>query len=277
MNRTQIAVASLLTACVPGWVGAASAVATSTNNPQWSLCSKVAGTGHYTEEKCATVSGGNTGNYEATKLTTGNTAEVTAAANGVQGLGSSGGIAIVCKEVNFVSGAELIGSNAPNAGTSEEEARLSGCEEVGYPLCKVEGPAPGEVHTKLLTGKLVFLTKAAAEKEEASGTGIVFVPKTAGVFAEYKLKETTVGTGECLATGTITTSGTLVVKNLSPTAYAPAPEVEAPTTAINSYFINESGTTVEKKASLSALGVTVLYTGKIKLSLVSGYFWSVFN
>ncbi len=238
---------SLLAAVVAiGLIGATSATALSTNNPQWLILSKI--------------------------LAAGETALVHAEATTVQTLTDTG-LKIECHKFGLLEDPRLIGSNAPAPGTSEEKIMYSECEVGGgFPACKINGAVPGEIETSLLRDLLVFLTKAGAEKEEAATSGTLFEPKTGTQFALFVL------TGTCPLTGDVTVNGTgVLVKNLT-VNHEVSHEIEAPAVAIKAYFANEGGVTVEKTGvKITVAGLAATYAGKAKILLDSGEPWGVFN
>ena len=237
---------TLLTAtCVVGLVGAASAMALSTNNPQWLVLASV--------------------------LLAGQAVAIDAEANGVQDFNSTG-LTIECKKFRLAAGAVLIGSNAPAPGISEEGIRYLECEFAGFPACKINGAVPGEGETKPLRGLLVFLTKSGALNEEADTSGILFKPKTAATFAEFGLS------GTCPLTGTVKVEGTgLLVNNLTDN-HEVTHELEAPAVAKKAYYLNEGGVTRERTGiKLEMAGLLATYVGKEKVLLASKERWGIFN
>ncbi len=249
MKRIKIIGMSLVAACVIGLVGAASATAHATNNPQWQILSKV--------------------------LKAGETAGLQAEQVGTQRL-SFTGLTIECTKLSLASGAVLGGSNAPAPGTSLETIVYSNCTVAGFVTCKINGANPGTIETKPLRGLLVFLTKEGALQEDALASGTLFEPDTGKVFAQFHLLEP----GLCPLTGALPIEGTgVLVKNLNATTLSLAKEIEAPATAITKYFVNEPGLLVKEKPGikLTVTGMAAVYNGKVRSWLQNDDLWEVFN
>ena len=245
MKRMNITGTLLAAVFVIGLIGATSAMAASTNNPQWLILSTV--------------------------LAAGKTAAIDAEANGVQTLASTG-LTIECKKFGLLPGAILIGSTAPAPGTSEETILYSECEVAGFPACKIGGAVPGKIETHALRDLLVFLTKIAAEKEEAAGSGTLFEPKTGTAFALIPLS------GTCPLTGTVTVSGNGVVVNNLTVNHEVTHEIEAPTPAKKEYWSNKSGVSTQTTGiKLEVAGLAATYTGKAKILLANKEPWGIFN
>ncbi len=248
--RTMRMTGTLLAAvCVVGLVAAASAMAHATNNPQWQILSKI--------------------------LKAGETVEVTGEANGVQKLKSTG-LTIECTKFTLAAGAKLIGSNAPAPGTSLEIIVYSGCTVAGFTTCKINGAAPGTIETRPLFNLLVFLTKLGALDENALESGTLFEPEAGNLFATFTLSEP----GLCPLTGPVTVEGSgVIAKNLEADVLSLVHEIEAPTTAITSYFVNEPGliTTEKSKIKITVGGLAATYSGKARIWLLNDDLWEVFN
>ncbi len=245
MKRIRTLTIALLALSVLGAFAASSAFAASTNNPQWQV-------------NKAELSGNK---------------EVTAEANGTQKLNVAGafGATIACKKLKVASGAKIIGSTKPAAGTDEETIVYEECEVEGSPSCTINGEAAGKakITTNLLKSTLVFKTKAAAEKEESS-TLSLFEPKTGTVFVTLTLA------GTCPATGSFEITGQVAAENVKGNEEIETHELNAPATAITKYFVNEGGKTVEKKVNALKFGIfPASYVGKAKIKLTSKEVWSV--
>jgi hypothetical protein len=253
MKRMNIMGTLLAAVFVIGLVGAASAMAHATNNPQWQILSKI--------------------------LKAGESVKVHAEANGVQKL-TSAALTIECTKFGLLPGAILIGSNAPAPGTSEETIQYSGCTVKSFTNCQINGAAPGEIETKLLRDLLVFLTKTGALNEEATASGTLFEPKTPSQFAAFALLEAKPGTEECPATGNILVEGTgVLVNNLNATTLSTVKEIEAPATAKKAYFVNEGGLLTLEKAGVKITvgGSPATYSGLAKILLANKDPWEIFN
>jgi hypothetical protein len=253
MKRMNVVGTLVAAAFVIGLIGAASAMAHATNNPQWQILGTV--------------------------LKAGETVKVHAEANGVQTL-SSVGLSIECTKFGLLPGAILVGSNAPAPGTSEEIIQYSECKVKSSPLCKINGAVPGKIETKPLIDLLVFLTKLGALDENALESGTLFEPKTGEKFAEFELSEANPGTKECPATGNTLVEGKgVLVNNLNADELSTVKEIEAPATAKTKYFVNEPGLVVKEKTGVNIKigGIAATYTGNARILLASKEHWGIFN
>ena len=250
MKRMKLMGTLLAAVFVVGLVGATSAMATSTNNPQWQILSSV--------------------------LKAGETANVRAEAVGTQTL-SSTGLTIACTQFSLAAGAHLIGSNAPNRGTSEETIVYSNCTVTSFAKCKINNAVPGTITTHPLLDLLVFLTEVGALNENALESGTLFEPKTAPNFALFLLSEEKPGTKECPLTGTVKVEGTgVIVKNLTADVSSLAHEIDAPTTAIKTYWVNEGGKTTSKAGvKIEVVGNAAIYSGVSRIWLENDEPWSM--
>jgi hypothetical protein len=278
MSRIKPILLSLLAVCAMGAVASASALAASTNNPQWGMsiaaggeCQKVvAGTGEFNSSACTAT--GAPHEWE-TLLGAGKVLEVVAEQNGEQKLVGVG-ITIKCNKLKVKPGSTIIGSVAPAPGTSEETLEYSECSVEGKPNCKINGENGGaaKLTTNLLKDTLVFKTKVAAEKEE-SDTLTLFEPKVGAVFISFKL------TGECGGLPeNISVEGKTLLENVNGSTHLATHELNGPATAITKYFKNNAGVTEEvKNVKLSVLALAATYVGKSNVKLASGASWWIFN
>jgi hypothetical protein len=252
MKRMNIMGTLLAAVFVVGLVGAASASALSTNNPQWQILSTI--------------------------LKAGETKNIRAEARGTQTLAGTG-LTIECKEFSLAAGAHLIGSNAPNPGTSEETIVYSNCTIPASAKCKINGAVPGKIETKPLLNLLVFLTEVGALNENALESGTLFEPKTAPTFALFVLTEEKPGTKECPLTGDVLVEGSgVIVKNLTADVLSLAHEIDAPTTAIKTYWVNEGGVSKQKTGvNIKVAGLAATYSGNSKVFLENDDLWDIFN
>jgi hypothetical protein len=246
MKATKIAL-MVLTAFGVILITSASALAASTNNPQWSLKEGTGGV--------------------LTLLASGASGTLEAAAVGKQQLKGSG-LTISCEKLK-VSGATIKGSAAPAPGTSEETIEYSECEVVGFAKCLINGKKAKEatLTTNALKDTLAFETKAAAEGEVAP-TVTLFEPVAGKVFITFSLTKD-VG-GACPIEGEVKVEGSVVAKNLGGETPRLTQEIEAPETAITKYFVNSAGKTEEKKAELKVLGLKATYFGNSTIKVKSG-------
>jgi hypothetical protein len=234
--------------------GTTTALAASTNNPQYSLIMTTLVT-----------------------LGSGETQKIEAAANGTQKLvvkSLLGNFTIACKTLKLNSGAEVIGSSEPNAGTSKETIIYGECAVEGKPKCEVfsSGKTNGNIETHALKDTLVYTTKAAAEKEETGkgDTSTLFVPEN----TEKEFVTLTTKGSECVLEATTTVDGEVIARNLGTGAAATSQEIEGIETG--KYFTNSAGTTSEHEAKrLKAFGVESGYIGIGKIKFVNGESWGV--
>jgi hypothetical protein len=244
----------------------ASASAASTNNPQWQICEEAA-TGKANLE----CKSGSSGTFAEEILGEKASREVTAEAAGNQKLVfSSYGMTFICKKVEFGKGAKIIGSAAPNAGTSEETIIYAGCEVEEFAKCEIDDERAGDAKltTSLFKSTLVYQTKAAAEAE-TSPTLTLFEPINKVMF-EFSVS------GTCPVTGTFKVEGSFLTENVEGGTYAVHHVFNAPKTTITKYFVNNAKKEPEERTSkLQAYGTTVKYVGESKLALASGRFWRV--
>jgi hypothetical protein len=258
MQRLKVLGLALVAVFAMSAVASSSALAASTNNPQWEV-NKVL-------------------------LTEGNTQAVTAKANGNQLLVVKGllNFTITCKKLELSAGAKLIGSNKPNAGTSEENIIYKECKIEGKPNCEVfseEGgvkKANGTIETVPLKSTLVFTTEKAAiaELSEEGGvsTGsVLFAPKTGESFVTIVLKG-----AECPVQQATTVTGTVVARELGhPEVNAVTHEIEGVETG--TYWKNNAGKSEKFEAKrLKAFGVESGYKGDGVIE-AGGLSWRIFN
>jgi hypothetical protein len=194
------------------------------------------------------------------------TEPLTAVANGNQVLKATG-VEIVCP--NLAATGNLLVSS-----TNEETLTYSGCKVTGHASCVAKSPGAannGEIVTNLLSSKLAWATKEAAELKTASGnnTVTVFTPKTGEVFVNIELTPL----GECGFTPTeAAVKGSVIVTNVGAATLAKTQEISS--TGAEKYFTNPGA--VESKGKLTAFGLAASYKGKSQISLTSGSEWGVF-
>ena len=231
-----------------GLVAAATAYALSTNNVRWKV--------------------------NGSALASGQSHSVTSSAMLSQTM-KAGGIEITCSNLTGSVGMALLGSNSPNPGTAEGKLTYSGCTVLKFEKCKINGSRPGGFETKPLSIELVYLTKAGAEKEEiANGINAMLVkPKEGTTVAELALSPT----NEC-PTSSVTIAGEagktgILFKALETTANEELEthEIEAPETALKTYFTNAGGSTEEHSGEgIKANSNGATYSGRIRVSVGSG-------
>jgi hypothetical protein len=155
--------------------------------------------------------------------------------------------------------------------TNREEITYTGCTVSGHPLCTVSSPGQPDgtiVTTHLIASKLVFKTKAAAEKKEAKENKSVTVltPEEGTVFTELGLQ------GSCgFVPMESKVTGSVIVDDISgATEPGGAASHEVSAKNESSYWINEGGSPVEKKISLKAFGLPASFEGNSVVSAPSG-------
>ena len=219
-------------------VGAVATAAASAKNPTWTVCKEVsAGSGKFEDGLC---SKGGKGNWEASELLTGETKEISSEANGAQKLVVAG-IVIDCGKFKTEPGAKIIGGEP---GTVEEAIVYEECEMVGRPNCSVG--THGAFTTNTLLSKLVYLTKAAAEKETAEATGTLLKPKTGKVLATVPFGSER--SAECtLLKSELEVTGELVAENVKGGAHATKQELSFPVSRISTYWVQVAKTLKEEE------------------------------
>jgi hypothetical protein len=232
-------------------VAASVALAASTNNPQYKVAGAILGSGN---TRIFTVTQVNTQTLKGTGLT------------------------IECTGLKAEAGATIIGSAAPNPGTSKETLEYSGCTVKNFPKCKVNGHIPGEIKTQPLINKLAFETKAAAEKEKEP-TVTVLTPEAEKEpkFALFTLTEENKGTKECPLTGEVGSKGSVALKNVAKAEEeTETHELEGTEPALKAYWLNEGGESTEHKVRLEVAGLAATYVGKSRVTIAKTP-WSAFN
>jgi hypothetical protein len=217
---------------------AAGSAGAATNNPQFSLCVEKA------EGKFAAGCEKAGSGFETELLKEGSTKEITASASGTPKLVVDG-VTITAKALKVAKGAKVIGSTAPNPGTSEQKIEFEEPAVEGNPECKIEQgkKVVSVLSTTLLKGTLVYLTKASAEEEKGT-TGTLVAPASGSTFLEVEL------VGKCPVEGSQKVTGSLVLENVDGNKYQEKHELKGPASVITRYFVNEGGKTVEKSSEL---------------------------
>lgn len=266
----------LVTLAAASAFDAASALATSNNNPGNGWCKEGSGVGlKFTTDECNEES--KAGKFERLGLGPGENEPIGVEGNGAQALGVSSAV-LEAKKLTAATGATLIGSSAPNPGMNEEALIYEEVSVKGSPNCKIEQneKVVTRLETSVLTGTLVYIKKAAAEKEEVKGTGTLLQPKSGKSFIKFKLRG-----AECPVTGEFNVEGSTVLENIVTaekeqwSQLAPTQELNGPASAIKVYYVNESGKTVEKAGGLKASEASVSDVGKVKITDKAKHFWGV--
>jgi hypothetical protein len=242
-TKVKRTVGVLLALLALGLASAATAQAASTDNLGWKVNGKALG-----ESETATI---------------------TAQAEGTQVFKGNPTVLIECSKLEL-QGGKLVGSKSPAPGKAEGKIAYSGCVLQPYE-CIVTGVS------KPLVATNVYLTKAAAEKEEiAAGlNGMLLAPKEGEVFVEFVVSKPK--SGFCPPEKPITlpfTGNVLarVAKGSKETVY----NEEAQTHVIEgstqkTYFENEGGKTVEHSGvGLKTGAMEASWSGKVGLSVAAG-------
>ena len=197
---------------------------------------------------------------------------ITAEANGNQRL--VGAATVVCTGVAVEEGAKLLAG-----GADEETLKYTGCTVEGKTEaeCNVRNDGAGSagtIATEPLSSKLAWKTKTAANEENDESTVTVFTPKTGTKFTSLEFKGTNCGFG---VGGGHEVKGEVAVNNVAPATHAFTHGLEAPGSAIKTYWLNEGGTAKEHKVKTfevtGLLTTSATYEGK---SLVTaGTEWGV--
>ena len=216
-SRFRMTLVALLAVCAVGAVATASA---SAKNPTWTVCKAVtAGSGKFEDSLC---SKGGKGNWEASELLTGETKEISSEAAEPLTISFGPGPEVKCEKFKTQPGAKIAGGEP---GTGEEVIVFEQCYVPGeWTNCLVNGKS-GTITTNTLASKLVFLTKEAAEKENAEATGTLLKPKTGKVLTTVKFAEN--GSGKCPSNMSEKEelTGELLVENLKGGAHATKQEL----------------------------------------------------
>jgi hypothetical protein len=253
-------------------IGAVAAATASAKNPTWMVCKGVtAGSGKFEDSLC---SKGGKGSWEASELLTGETKEISAEAAEHLLITFGPGPELQCNKFKTQSGAKIVGGE-PGAG--EEVIVLEECFVRGeeWPTCLVNGKEPGTITTNTLASKLVYLTKEAAEKENAEATGTQLKPKTGKVIATVTFPEN--GSGHCPnnihAKEELT--GELLVENLKGGAHASKQEIVFSEHEHHTYWVQEGKTLKEEESKIPKWdGIGGVFEGRTFLKLTSNEaFW----
>jgi hypothetical protein len=264
MIRPRLITLALAALCAFGLAGSADAMAKSTNNPQWQRCEKKAG-GAFTDSACS-IAG--KGEFEILTLGEGEKLEFEVEAKGTQKLVATG-LTIACPKLKAAKGAVVIGSKAPNAGTSEAILEFSECEVEKASECSInkEGSKKAKLATKTLKSTAVYETKEAAELEKGPLLTLI-EPKEGKAFITVELS------GTCPITGMVTFEGSVLSHVISGGGFAVKQELSAPSEALTKYFVNEAEKTLEKKAAgLKAVGLKATYVAGSQGNLSSKAAW----
>ena len=251
-------------------VGTSSALALA--NGEYSVCAKQTG-GSYKDGACI---GKGAGEWEAFVLQKGGSEPMTAKGIGSQTLTVALGPTIVCATATAKTGAAILGSNKPLPGGGEGTVEYAECKVEGFPGCAINGKKGGTgTIASEVKSELVYLSKAAAEKEEASASGSLFAPKTGELFATVKL--TKEAGGSCPAgsevEGGIQITGSVVAENVEAAGHLETKKVLLPTTSIGSYWINESEEAFKHTAALKAGALSATLSGSVSFTLTSKEAW----
>jgi hypothetical protein len=246
MRRARLTLIPLLVILlVAGLAG--TALAESTNNPQWSLC-KAKEKGKFAAGCEAAGS-----EFEQITLAEGEKEEITGTISGAAELQTTAGT-ILAKKAKLKSGANLKGSKMPNPGTGEEVIEYEEVSVKGAPSCKIEqGKEPvTTIKTAALTNKQAFATKTGAVNEEGLTLTIV-EPATGKTLMEVEL------VGSCPTTGPVRFEGSIALEDVEGAKYKESHELKGPAAPIKTYFVNEAGKTVEKTTGLTANGTKAAF------------------
>jgi hypothetical protein len=166
-------------------------------------------------------------------------------------------------------------------GLDLETILYTGCLYNGNAVCKVRSMGAanaGEIETKPLHSRLVYLTKKAAEEENIHETGTLFTPETGEIFVELDFEGMS-----CPILAETRVKGSIATKNIpnpltglgNPLTEELNHYIEAPAPAIEKTFYNEGGVTKEAKDKLALGAVVAKYTGKARVWLCSDLNWSI--
>jgi hypothetical protein len=209
-----------------------------------------------------------------TALGAGSEKTLTAKARGAQKL-SAGSTTLTCSGVGVQTGAKLIGSNQPNAGTDSETLVYTGCHVEGKPGCEARtkgGANAEEIVTHALSSKLGYKTKGGAESE-SDNTLTLFTPASGSVFVEIELKKVT---ESCPSFTTATVEGSVAVENVEGSTGKTVHVIKAPATPIVEFWSNNGATPEETKPSLTVFGfINSSYVGEAEIELNPSENWAV--
>lgn len=239
-----------------------------TKNPKWALCeARTAGTGQWENAECTKLGGTKT--HETRLLLTENeTREITAEANGNQKLAAGTTATVICKTLKLKAGAVLLGGEP---GKDNESIVYGECTIESKPNCKVKnvGGVNGTIETHPLTSTLVYSSKAAEEKENQAETLTLFKPTTGETFVSLFLEGTECP--EALREKELPVKGEILGENIKGNEHLVTHELNFPTTALKTYWLQVGGVATESEIKKLVLLVTnATYSGKTKESLAGG-------
>jgi hypothetical protein len=246
-------------------VGAVATATASAKNPTWMVCKEVsAGSGKFEDGLC---SKGGKGSWEASELLAGQTKEISSEADGNIIIAIGSGPELQCGKLKTTSGAKIVGGEP---GTGEEVIVFEECSVVDEEKCRVNG-ASGTITTNTLAPKLVFLTKEAAEKENAEATGTLLKPKTGSVLMTAKFNDEADCASTLLKNKELT--GELLLENVKGGAHATKQELAF--SADRTYWVQVEKTFKEEETKpLRWSGLTGSFAGKAFAKLTSNEaFW----
>jgi hypothetical protein len=255
-------------------LNAATAFAEVNANPANGWCKEVSGTGtKYLNDECKLASP--SGKWEAVQLGAGHNEPIVV--GGSVTLATSTAI-LEAKKLTAVTGATLIGSEAPNPGGSEATLIYEGASVKGHPECKIEqgGKVVTNLETTALVGTLVYLTRAAAEKATVKGTGTILQPKSGHSFIKFKLSGSECPvSGEANGEGSVALENVITEENEKWGQLAATQELSAPASPIKSYYSYEGEKLVEKTPEFRLFEKAATYAGTLKLTDKAGHFWGI--
>ncbi len=234
-----------------------------TKNPKWALCEeRTAGTGQWEDGACSKLGGTKT--HETRLLLTENeTRLITAEANGTQKL-TAGTTVVACKKLKLKEGAVLLGGEP---GKDNETIVYEECKpEIANCEVRNVGGVNGTIETRPLTSTLVYSSKEAEEKENQAATLTLFKPTTGETFVVLDLTGT--GCPEALREKELPVKGEILGENIKGNEHLVTHELNFPTTALKTYWLQVGGVAKESEIKKLVLLVTnATYSGKTKESL----------
>jgi hypothetical protein len=265
MKRLRIIGVGLAALFAMSAVLVSSALAASTNNPQWKLCEEVAaGTGKFTNSACTTAG---VGSWEFNTLKAGQEHPLEGRQNGTQTLvvkSGSNTSTIKCNKMTLNSG-KVLGSNAPEPGTAEATLAYRECEEEGNKTCEINKEAGGsaKITTHALKAKLVYSSLIGAEKENEAETDTLFEPKEGTTFVALELG------AACKVKGINSFEGKVLAENIHAAEHLAEHELNF---KAGKYWTNEAGKSVEHSvgALKSSGGAELTISGKISIWIEIG-------
>lgn len=188
LKRITIVAFCLAIAVATGAVTAAPAFAVE-ENPGWEACEEITG-GKFDDSACEKTGGAGgwgTIGFRSRAETRGMLIE---AKRTEKFTAEALGLTIECKGVKAGPGSKVFGSVPETSGTAELTLEYEECEVAGHKECEINGEKSGKakIKTETLIAELVFLTKAAAEGQNANATGTLLKPKTGKKFMIVELK-----------------------------------------------------------------------------------------